>query len=69
MRRPFYVHTPRNVLGESLVHWSNNIQYEIRSYYTGAQVWARRKYWDNAKVEAEWRNDEHEVEMARAMYI
>jgi len=30
MNRPFYVHTPRNIHGESLVHPSNNLEFSIR---------------------------------------
>lgn len=69
MKRPYHVHTPRNIYGESLVHRSNNVYYEIRSFYTGKQTHAQIE--DRAKADAEAKrlNDAHETEMAYAMHI
>ena len=72
MRRPFYVHTPRNRYGESLVPRMPNIhgpQYTVRSTYTEHAG----HFWSFSLAEVDERarqlNDNHESEMSKGMYI
>lgn len=69
MNRPYYVHTPRNVHGENLVHAYNDVCYVIRATHTGKRNYAQIKDRVKADAEAKRLNDEHEVQMAFAMHI
>jgi len=69
MKRPYYVHTPRNIYGESLVHQANTVCYEIMATHTGSTVHDTSRDWEEAKLIAKRLNDAHETEMAYAMHI
>ncbi len=69
MKRPYYVHTPRNIYGDSLVHRCNNVRYEVMATHTGEQIHTAIKDRTKAEDEAKRLNDAHEVEMAHAMHI
>lgn len=68
MKRPYYVHTPRNRYGESQVHSHNNVCHEIRDVHTRV-VHAEIKERAEADAEAKRLNDAHEVELAYAAHI
>ncbi len=69
MKRPYYVHTPRNIHGESLVSPHNSVCYEIRSTFTGSKTIRKIKDRSEADSAVKTLNDAHETEMAYAAGI
>lgn len=69
MNRPYYIHTPRNYYGESLVLPYNNVPYEIRSVFTGQKSYGYSKDESEIASKANQMNNDHETHLAYAMYI
>jgi len=71
MKRPYYLHTPRNYLGESLVGQGAN--YQIRwTVDVGSkkrEVFAEGKNFKMMTDMTKKLNDCHETDLAFAMYI
>ena len=60
MNRPYYIHTPMNIFGESLVRCDNGVKYSIRSVHDKRDFRFYSRYkWAVKAVEK--MNDEHEV--------
>lgn len=64
MKRPFYVHFPRNLFGEHL----NVLPFEIRSVFEVNKTIREIKDLKEAQEICKQMNDRHEAEMA-AIYI
>ncbi len=66
MERPYYVHTPRNYLGESLVGKSiHSANYKLRSIYKPKEdISDLGKNLSIAKIQVGKLNDEYITEMA-----
>lgn len=69
MKRPFYVHTPCNRYGESLVGWNNSVKYAARSVFTEKTDHFESLSFDEVKAKAEALNDEFETSQAFAAHI
>jgi len=70
MKRPYYIHTPRNRYGESLVGPSiHNPGYEIRAVHTGKTPHGSGKDVDALELQVKALNDAHEALLAYAMHI
>lgn len=70
MKRPYYIHTPRNRYGESLVGPSiHNPPYEIRATHAGQTSHGTGKNLEALKQRAIALNYEHEIMLAYAMHI
>lgn len=71
MKRPFFVHVPRNRYGESLVRTDNGVGFSIRSALDSSprpdiKLMGHDRL--EADSEAKRMNDQHEAEMA-AIFI
>ena len=72
MKRPFYVYTPRNCFGESLVPRTPSIhgcQYTVRATHTGRTLHFRSFSLSEVVERARQLNDNHESEMSKGMHI
>ena len=69
MERPFYVHTPRNRYGESLVRSDNGVKYEILSVHTFREIHAEELNFEKAKKMVARLNDEHAASLYYAAGI
>ena len=65
----YYVRTPRNIYGESLVHPVNNVSYEVYATHTSSVVHFKSK--DSREVDGEVERLSHilATKMAYAMHI
>jgi hypothetical protein len=70
MTRPYYIHTPRNMYGESLVRESiHSPPHEIRAVHTGRKAHAVGKDLSLLKSQTQELNITHEIMLAYAANI
>ncbi len=66
MQKPFYIHTPRNIYGESLVYPDNGVSYEIRAVHTDKEIHAKESNRKKAEKIKDKLNIEHASFLAHA---
>jgi len=69
-RHPYYIHTPRNMYGESLVRESiHSPPHEIRAVHTGRKAHVEGKDLQLLKLQMKELNVAHEIMLAYAANI